>query len=165
MRAFISAEIEEWAKEKLWQVLQEYSGSGIKPVRKENFHITIAFLGDITQGDAEDIRKKLSFLKTFEAPRAKIVGMSSFGSRVAYFNVVSKKLVEIGETIRSALGMEPEFVPHVTLFRTRGTMPDITKHKDTYIGEVTIEKIKLKKSVLFPTGPVYSDVVEWTLKE
>jgi 2'-5' RNA ligase len=67
------------------------------------------------------------------------------------------------------LGFEPEtrkFSPHITIARVKGgrnkekVKQAILDYQNVEFGEQPVTSIKLKKSVLTPQGPVYSDVVE-----
>ena len=71
------------------------------------------------------------------------------------------------------LGLDPDyrgFSPHLTLARVksnRNTDPLINfvkNHVDYNIGTVNINSIHLKKSELFPTGPIYSTINEFPSK-
>jgi len=55
------------------------------------------------------------------------------------------------------------FSPHLTLARVReGFRPDVgeflRRHQGQDLGSFKVERIKLKKSVLTPAGPIYSDI-------
>ena len=174
MRVFIATDVPQWVKEKINEIQHSISSPGVKLVEPENLHITIVFLGEKTIREIEEIRHKLSFLASFEPVKIKIHGVSWFpagGSpRVVYADVHSKSFVELAETIRYSLGIEEEYTPHLTIARVRTPMKkewidSMIKMRSIFIGEVEVSSVKLKKSVLLPTRPVYSDVVEWTLKK
>jgi len=62
------------------------------------------------------------------------------------------------------IGFKPDkqFKPHLTLFRLKKPISNIKDHlpKDTdfIAGSDIIDKIHIKKSELFPSGPVYSNI-------
>ncbi len=174
MRAFIAVDIPEWAREQISSIQDEIRRNGVKFVEQENLHITIAFLGEVGISGVEEIKHRLHALETINAVKAKLHGLSWFPEkgkpRVIYVDVHSKQFKELGETIRYMLGIESEFTPHLTIARVKGYIDDMYMEKlrslrDRYIGEISINKVKLKKSVLLPTRPVYTDVFTWTLKE
>ena len=59
--------------------------------------------------------------------------------------------------------------PHLTVGRVKsaenadGLLNEIRKLQDVDIGEFFVKKIVLKKSVLSPEGPVYSDIKSFQL--
>ena len=56
------------------------------------------------------------------------------------------------------------FKPHITIFRIKKKIGDITKELDRQklidFGIQEVTNIKLKKSELTPSGPIYSDLEE-----
>ena len=62
------------------------------------------------------------------------------------------------------IGFKPDkqFKPHLTLFRVKRPIGNIeeylSKHHDLIGGSELIDKVHLKKSELFPSGPVYSNL-------
>jgi 2'-5' RNA ligase len=60
---------------------------------------------------------------------------------------------------------ERSYVPHLTVARVRnrrgapGAAEFVEKMDDLSIGRMTVDSISLKKSVLTPGGPIYSDIV------
>ncbi len=172
MRTFIAVDIPQWMGEKIEWMQKGMAGRGIKLVERENLHVTIAFLGERDVGQIEEIKHSLSFLKSFNSVKAKVHGLSWFPKggrpRVVYLEIHSRQFVELGETIRARLGIEEEFVPHLTIARVKGYvdrefMERLESLKDNYVGEFEIAEVKLKKSVLLPTRPVYSDIFTWKL--
>jgi len=63
MRAFIAVDIPENVKRKLVKVTMSLNSPNFRPVRECNMHITLAFMPDITEKDAESI---ISFLKNLK---------------------------------------------------------------------------------------------------
>ena len=63
------------------------------------------------------------------------------------------------------IGFKPDkqFKPHLTLFRVKRPIGNIEeylgKHSDLIGGSEIIDKIHIKKSELFPSGPVYSNIL------
>ena len=174
MRVFIAVDIPEWAKEKISYIQDEIKRNGVKLVEQENLHITIAFIGEVDISGIEDIKQRMHALETINAVKAKLHGISWFPEkakpRVIYADIHSKQFKELGETIRYMLGIESDFTPHLTIARVKGFvdneyMKKLSSLRDEYIGEIEITKVKLKKSVLLPTRPVYTDVFSWTLKK
>ena len=69
----------------------------------------------------------------------------------------------------SKIGFERErrkIPPHITICRVRGgknkdyLVEELLKLKDQEFGQINVDRIILKKSVLTPSGPIYSTIVE-----
>ena len=100
----------------------------------------------------------------FKNPRVIWVGIEKNGA---------EKLTELANEIGTkltTLGFEKEkkFKPHLTIFRIRKKIGDISAIMKDFeaeeFGTEIISKIKLKKSVLSPKGPEYSDLLEVNAK-
>ena len=85
----------------------------------------------------------------------------------------AEKLIDITNEIKMKLlklnfKKDKKFKPHLTIFRVKkkiGDISSIMKENETIeFGIQTISKIKLKKSVLSPKGPEYSDLLEVNAK-
>ena len=59
---------------------------------------------------------------------------------------------------------DKKFSAHLTIFRIKERIDDISneikKYEKMEFGAQVISKIKFKKSVLSPEGPIYSDLLE-----
>jgi 2'-5' RNA ligase len=153
------------------------TGADVKAVEDENIHITLKFLGEITEvrtAQVADLIRGIAFkpftlnfhgVGVFPAPsRPSVVwvGVSGEASEMlAVFTELEKGL--------KALGFEPErrpFQPHVTLCRVRSgrnraQLAEALKGmEDEEFGPLIVEHISLKKSVLTRRGPIYSTVAE-----
>ena len=78
-------------------------------------------------------------------------------------------LIQLSEKVKKALeplGFSPDepFKPHITVFRIKKKIGDVSKElenkKMINFGMQKISNIKLKKSVLTSSGPIYSDLME-----
>ncbi|MEM0441034.1 MAG: RNA 2',3'-cyclic phosphodiesterase [Candidatus Caldarchaeum sp.] len=148
-------------------------GAGLKPVERENLHITLLFLGEIDENAVALASEALNSieLKPFEV-EFNGAGYFPGGGRINVIWVGVKTGAEELKTIHtflkrnlSRLRLEDEkFVPHLTVCRVKfiqnknSLLQTISKNADKYFGKQNVEKIVLKKSVLTSTGPVYSDL-------
>ena len=173
MRTFIAVDIPGWVGERIAEIQEKLERPGIKLVERENLHITIVFLGEKSIPEIEEIKHSLNFLKTFSAVKAKLHGLSWFPAngkpRVVYVDVHSRQFIELAETIRARFGIDEDFTPHLTIARVKGYVDNkfmdmLESMKDVFIGEITVNEVKLKKSVLLPTRPVYTDMFTWKLQ-
>ncbi len=181
MRCFVAIDVEE--KEILRKICEvqrkliaaDYNHA-LKPVEEKNMHITLKFLGEINE---KILPSLFEVLKGIKFPRFTVTlkDVDFFPNerfiRVIYIRCLSEELNALAETVNEKvckLGFEKEeFKGHLTLARVRGrlngTLLKILKDvRNVYIGEMEVDKIKLKKSVLTPKGPVYNDLLKVALE-
>ncbi|MFX1469303.1 MAG: RNA 2',3'-cyclic phosphodiesterase [Promethearchaeota archaeon] len=158
--------------------------SKLKLVEPENLHITLKFLGNISESLAPKIytilQKEINE-KLFQNKILKyyLKGVGQFNR----FSVIWIKLIgdipflqKVKDTIENLLLDElkierdhrPKFKPHLTIgrlkknkinYKTFDTFKKlINEKKNEEFGEFNINQIKLKKSELTPSGPIYSDL-------
>lgn len=179
-RAFMAVDVE--CGPLLQEAITELKAHGraLKPVSPSNVHITLKFLGEIFERTVPDIGSAI---------RSAVQGIPSFELRLVNVGVFPNKgvprVVWVGmegteplEKIAAALeeGCEPlgfprerrPFSPHLTLARVReGYRPDVSgflqEHQGQEFGSFRVDRIRLKKSVLTPAGPIYSDVQTFEL--
>jgi len=157
----------------------------MKLVEPENIHMTVKFLGDIHESMApkiynilkEEVNEKVFAGKDFEY---RVKGAGQFRN----YSILWIKLrgdiqflQDIKDTVENELkeklkipkDKRGKFKPHITIGRLRKNRINyktfdifkklIQENKNTEFGSCRISKIQLKKSVLTPTGPIYSDLV------
>lgn len=177
-RAFISVDLDASPMlENLAKALQN-TGARLRPVRMDQIHMTLKFLGSTDEKFApkiEDIMKEaVRGVRPFE------VGLKGTGAfpNMRYIKVIwvgltnSGPLAQISEFLDKethTLGFKREsrkFSPHVTIARMKGSAGKdeirgiLEKTRDADFGTQIVERLRLKKSVLGKTGPVYTDVAE-----
>ena len=146
-----------------------------KPVDVKNIHFTIQFLGEITESMSENVQKALRTIE-FEPFLLSFTGIGAFPKpkfpRVIWIgtdDIGGNKLKGLADRVEDALSplgfkRDKSFKPHVTIFRIKNKIGDITKDLEIFqkkeFGTQQITQIKFKKSVLTPTGPIYSDLLE-----
>lgn len=153
------------------------SGADLRPVQRENMHITMRFLGDISPSMVELTVEALKRVK-FEPFSASLRGVGVF-PKITYPRIIwvgigkgKKNLEEIYRQLTrelEQLGFRPEhgdYTPHITLFRVRSgkarasLIESLTPMRETEFGEFDVRAIQLKRSVLTSNGPVYSTLGE-----
>ncbi len=175
-RAFVSVDISP--NDSLVTLLDYLKGVGanLKVVKPVNLHMTLKFLGDTEEALVEDIITCLAGATRERRPfQLRLRGMGAFPSlsniKVIWVGMEDgNELVDLAEVIDGSLatvGLERDrrgFKPHLTVARSRGiiaedTMQDfIAANAATDYGDYSVEEVVLKKSVLTPQGPIYSDV-------
>ncbi len=168
MRCFIAVDLPEKIKEKLRNV--KFDERVVKIILPSDYHITLKFLGDVTESKLERVKKELARirLKPFKLKIGKIgfVPNSRF-ARVIWIGIMPKrKIIKLKEDIDNALVFlferEKKFEPHITLGRIKSV-----RNKDRFMemasleieGEFKADSFKLIKSELTKEGSRY-DVIE-----
>ena len=179
MRTFVAVEISKREILKKIQTFQEKIKIGAKPIRVDQIHFTLQFLGEIDEEKCKKVKDVLNEID-FSEFKISLKGMGAFPNfknpRVIWIGIEKNgagKLTELANEIGTkltSLGFEKEkkFKPHLTIFRIRKKIGDISAIMKDFeaeeFGTETISKIKLKKSVLSPKGPEYSDLLEINAK-
>jgi 2'-5' RNA ligase len=176
-RAFVAVDVQSGPELRdAIEQLKTY-GRALKPVHPDNVHITLKFLGDTDEGVVPQLEKVM---------RSAVDGIAPFQVRLVstgvFPNVRSPRVVWVGldgaepmGRIASLLeeGCEPlgfrkekrGFSPHLTLARVReGEQVDLSSFlqqtQAKHFGSFQVNGMRLKKSVLTPSGPIYSDVLD-----
>ncbi len=181
-RAFISVDIP--GEGRLEDILGRLhlADPTLKTVDPSLMHITLKFLGDTEESKvkaiSEAMRKAVDGLAPFELdlkglgafprkdrPRVIWVGLEN----AQPLAVIARRL----EDLLSPLGFEPErrgFTPHLTVARARveKSIPAVRtileEHTLTHLGKVHVDRVRLKKSVLTGSGPIYTTVDEASIR-
>ena len=179
IRAFIAVEVEAFPDIRAFMRDLKGTKARIKTVEPENLHITLKFLGDIEERKAEELADALESIETpplsfdirsagafpdIRNPKVIWAGIEEDGS-------LSSLQKEV-EEICASLGFERDkrrFSPHLTVGRvkdrnTKGIRPVVERYSDVHFGTVDVREIKLKRSVLTPQGPIYSDIASLPLR-
>ena len=175
MRAFIAVEILDAEILKKIQKFQDNLEINAKPVKIEQIHFTLQFLGEITKEKCEEVKDELTKI-TFSRFNLVLKGVGGFPNlknpRIIWVGIDEnggEKLTAIANEIGiklTTLGFKKDkkFKPHLTIFRVKKKISDISSMMKEYealeFGTQIISKIKLKKSVLSPKGSEYSDLLE-----
>ncbi|MFX0022408.1 MAG: RNA 2',3'-cyclic phosphodiesterase [Candidatus Hermodarchaeota archaeon] len=156
----------------------------IKIVEPENLHITMKFLGDIPEPLAPKIYEILQEQINEKLFRGKILkfhlkGVGQFNKfAVLWIKIIGdiQFLQNVKDTIEECLfnklkierDKKIKFKPHLTIgrlkkgkinYKTFDTLKNlINANKNLEFGEFNINQVKLKKSQLTPSGPIYSDL-------
>ncbi len=175
MRAFVAIEIYSNEIINLISKFQSEININAKPVEPYNLHFTLQFLGDISQDIAEKVMISLNSIK-FSSFMVNFKGIGVF-PKLKFPRVVwvgtdengGNSLIELAKKVENTLiplgfSVDKPFKPHITVFRIKNKIGDISKELDKFksidFGTQEITGFKLKQSVLSSKGPVYSDLME-----
>jgi RNA 2',3'-cyclic 3'-phosphodiesterase len=161
---------------------KDFANSDIKWVKPENMHLTLVFLGEITDEQVEAAIKVLrSVSENYNPFVCELKGFGSFGTKnnptVLWIGIdVSKPLLELKNRLDSGLKSsgykinENKYRPHLTLgrvklFKNHNELDQLTgKYKDYLFLTFTVFRLILFESKLSSQGPAYTPIEICTLK-
>jgi len=176
IRSFIAIDIPEPLRANMEELQRglKRADADVRWVRPEGIHLTLKFLGSISEEDVEKlalvIRPVISSWAPFEL---RIQGLGCFPSsrnpRIVWVgiergSVEASSLQKAIENQAIEVGFAPEaraFKPHLTLGRVRsskgkGSLTQaIENHRDVEIGSFWANEVHLFKSELKPSGAIY----------
>lgn len=182
MRLFIGVKLPVLLKNNLFRqlvILKKEINTGLKWVKKDNYHITLKFLGEVKGEQIADIKKSMDIVaqRMVMAPLL-LKGSGAFPCldypKIFYLRVQKgqdylMKIHHILEDELVKIGFKREnrpYTSHVTLARSRrnADMKRLSQYikrlmdKNFFAEEMTLKKISLIKSELKANGPVYQDL-------
>jgi len=175
MRIFIAIEISDENIIHSIKKFQKMIEIDAKPVNSKNLHFTLQFLGEVSEDISQKIIQALRKIE-FSSFNVNLRGIGAFPKpkfpRVIWVGTDDNggnMLVQLSKKVEKALEplgffSDKPFKPHITVFRIKKKVGDITKELDSQkmidFGIQEITNIKLKKSELTSNGPIYSDLEE-----
>jgi len=181
MRLFVALELDERAKALLAECQKALGqfDSIVKWVRPEQIHLTLKFLGEVSEGQLQSICNALESLAIHPPVTFTVSGLGWFGSpaspRVVWAGVQEptgrlESLQKACEVRLAELGFRPEdrpFSPHLTIGRVKRSGPlakQMTRRIEQLAAEgvgplqQTCHEVVLFESRLFRSGPQYTRV-------
>ncbi|MFO7675282.1 MAG: RNA 2',3'-cyclic phosphodiesterase [bacterium] len=179
MRCFVAVETSPEVRRDIGRLQQELRACapGVRWVRPEAMHLTLAFLGEVDADFVAAARGPLAAACAGHAAfAARPAGLGAFGSprraRVLWVGMDRGRdeLVRLARSVNDALravGFRPEarpFSPHLTLGRLREPADLSAATAREYAArEFAVERVVLFESELRPEGPRYSALAEFPL--
>lgn len=192
MRVFLAIELPPNLQEKIFEFGQKITeGWKIKLVEKENLHLTLLFLGEITEkekdrlveeleeqegqeglvklaGRQKGISLRLGKMEVFPSPKkAHGIWINVEGDKEKLF-FLYKKIVD--KTLAAGIKLDNKqlrFSPHITIGRIKGKAGDLgsASWRMGDLGEkFEVDKIALFVSKLTSKGPLYTKIGEFEVK-
>ena len=138
----------------------------------ENLHLTLKFLGEISQETLEIVEEKLSLIK-FPALNLKLSDIGTFSfkdsPRIVWIRITGNIFdlqKQIDLSLENLFPKEERFMSHLTIARIK-----YVKDKKAFIDciskiklnpvEFIVGSFKLKSSELMPVGPIYKTLKEF----
>jgi len=183
VRAFIGIDIDEAVRRRLITIQEQLAatGAGLKLVEPPNIHVTMKFLGEISDDRiapvSEALGRAAAETKQFD------IGVKGIGvfPNLGYIRVVwagvsggREEVITLQRKIDrelQSIGFNPEknFVPHLTVARVKTAKNKeklasfIREMGDAEFGTSRVRSIELKQSKLTPRGPIYSTLARMEL--
>ena len=182
VRAFLSVDIDDDALLSRIVHIQgklDRDAAKMKLVERENIHYTWRFFGDTTGSKLERISEELDTL-SFQSFTIQVAGVGAFPNirrpRVIWIGTTQNadKMVELKRVTDDMLGnvgYPPEkkrFTPHATIARVRfirdrdRLSSNLESMSSESVGTMTVDGIRMTKSTLTPSGPIYETL--WKVK-
>lgn len=176
VRAFIGIDINEAVRRKLVAAQEQLAatGAGLKLVEPPNIHVTMKFLGEVSDDRiapiSEALERAAAGTKQFDI---RVKGIGVFPN-LGYIRVVWAGVADGRDEVTSLqqkierelqpLGFraERDFVPHLTIARVKTARGKerltafVKDMGDAEFGVTRAQAVELKQSKLTPKGPIYS---------
>ncbi len=184
MRTFIAVELDPSIKENLTDLLGKLqrAGGDVRWIRPRGMHLTLKFLGETSEEQAEEVKEGLDRACSDVPPfPLRLRGTGSFppgkkNPRVLWVGVEENRtmhlLQERIEREMEKIGFPAEkrtFHPHLTLGRVKSpqrlekAIAVLAEHAGSDFGSMTVDRVTFFRSILKPSGPEYSKLGEYTL--
>ena len=176
IRTFIAVDLSSEIRERIKGIHHQFANYALRLVDPELIHITIKFLGDVSEEKISPITDALSRVhcSPFDID---IEGIGVFPN-MDYIRVIwvsakgdFRELHQEVETALKPLGFPPDnrkFTAHATLARGKRIPKEqktslkikIAQLSDVKLGRMKVDCIRFKKSTLTPNGPIYETLHE-----
>lgn len=191
MRTFLAIELPAEIRREIKEVQegirdsQRVTSNAIKWVKEENIHLTLKFLGELSEGKAEDLKRGVEETALNSAPftislqdtgafpnwnRAKVIWVAVSNGK--------EELIQLQRGIEGSLVRyhfreeERPFSPHITIGRVKKgrralESPQVTSITDESpmaadvhfsTEDFLIDKVSVMKSTLTSSGPIYERI-------
>lgn len=184
IRSFVAMKINEELKDRFLEFQKVFSQTkmDVKWVERDNLHLTLKFLGNVSEEKIDTLKEALSKITqnttSFDVdfskvgcfpninhPRVVWVGINNNDNLNRLVDEVENELFNIGFKKE-----EREFKSHITLGRIKSSKnlnllsQEIKKCDNMNFGRMKVGKIYLMKSTLTPTGPIYTIIEKFNFK-
>ena len=177
VRAFLAIDLDDDLKPKINRIIKEFKqiDTRIKYVELTNLHLTLKFFGEIDTEGLELLEEKIAnVVSEFNPFDIKIKSCGAFPNnnhiKVIWVGIDEDSIIrELHDKLdkeftKLGFDRDKKFSTHLTIGRMKSAKnkdkvkATIEEFTDIEIGEMTVNRISLKKSTLKPSGPVYEDL-------
>ena len=176
IRAFVAVRVSGGVADALENFLSELRPlARIRWVRREQFHITLKFLGELENDVIDDVMESLRPMKSFAPFTVELNHIGAFPNlsspRVLWLGgdkgakELGKLAKKVNDVLYDSAGLEREskkFTAHLTLARLKDTvLPEALVKRLGDVPALSWEcsELVLMKSLLTPQGPIYSQLM------
>ena len=180
MRAFIAVDLPEHVRVALADAQQAFRGASREArwTRPEGIHLTLKFLGEITDAQTKQVVEALTRIGRFEPFSIEVKGFGFFPQarrpRVFWAGIAAPPaLAELASRVESSMEIagfareDREFAPHLTLARFQVPRPQpeleaaVVGRSNGLLGEFEVSGFFLFESKLSPQGAQYRKVMHF----
>ncbi|MBR6917373.1 MAG: RNA 2',3'-cyclic phosphodiesterase [Clostridia bacterium] len=168
MRLFAAIEFPDDVKRRLLEIQSDMRRLGVRGnyTKEDNFHITLAFIGEWS--DPEQVICALDKI-AFNRFEVALSGLGKFDALWWVGVSRTEELSSLALSVRDALGKagipydKKKFSPHITLIRkpSSGALPEI----DFPSIRISVGKVSLMRSDRAPDGVKYTRIASFNCKE
>lgn len=173
MRAFIAIEAPEDVRRAVAQAQDKLARTcaNVKWVAKQNLHLTLQFLGEIDDAQADRLRALLREIASHHPPfEIEYAGIGTF-PRVIWVGCrgAMERLASLAGEVEKAAeecGVPREdrgFTAHLTIGRVKERGPRVRPEPDRAFGRQTVDAFALVRSELTPKGSIYTPLETFRL--
>lgn len=179
MRCFVSIELPGNVKTHIWEAFEDLRRSRLVVgpfVRKENLHLTLKFLGNVSKekiGEIKSALAKIDFRK-FPIETGKVMFFPNERYvKTICVELVSHEIEDLKEAIENSLSklgfeLDDRFNPHLTIARVKGIRD--RKSFEHLLKNLSLPKLffiaegfSLMKSSLTKKGPQYEELENFNM--
>ncbi|MEM3074327.1 MAG: RNA 2',3'-cyclic phosphodiesterase [Candidatus Pacearchaeota archaeon] len=174
MRVFISISIPEYAKREIVKIQKEIDRLGLvkgKFTEPDNLHLTLKFLGEISEVEIRAVKERLSklFFEPFEISFNNLGVFSEDFIRIIWIGISGENeqifslQAKIDYLLKDLFPLENRFMGHVTIARPKNIedkrifLDEFKKIKIPYI-HFKVDKVYLNESKLSKFGVEYNAI-------
>jgi RNA 2',3'-cyclic 3'-phosphodiesterase len=177
LRAFVALEIQDNVVDTLVGFQKELAATGadIKLVERENLHLNLKFLGEISEAQEGEVVSRLRGL-SLKGAQVTIRGAGAFPGpsrpRVVWAGLAPNDEGLVATIAQQVIGVldgigerdDRPFRAHITLGRirsprnTRELAEFLRVNSEREFGFTILSEVKFKSSLLTPSGPIYKDL-------
>lgn len=180
VRTFVSIDLPDNIKDNLYEIEKNINIDGIKLVKRDNLHITLKFIGEVSQIKIDEIIQNL-FNICFKPFKLKIESLGAFptekNARIVWIGAKGDDIFPLVDSIETELKKlkfktDERFHPHITIARVKKQNKDIKDrikkflddNRNIEVGSVLVDNFRLKKSTLTGKGPIYETIKEFKME-
>lgn len=146
-----------------------------KFTERDNLHLTLKFLGEISEEKIEEVRKRLLEISLSREIFADLGEVGVFNKkfvRIIWIKLNGKGILDlqkkIDEKLSDLVEKEDRFMSHITIARVKsvGAKKELFKYLESIKSKnmkFKIDSFSFKKSELFESGPIYENLEEYSL--